>query len=634
MGAESSILRSYVLGIPYEISLNQAGSAPDSDESKLPAGRSGEGNKHDLSFMVYPGRHKEDGSGISVFVYQRSRNATNCLGSACAEVEKYSLRGAQGDVVGFAKLALSILDCQDFVSNEERVFIRKLENEFCSEDKVNAESLKLLLAESVFRNSYLEITNFLNSVTMKTDMEKKDFFSGLADKLRNLNPETVAKKLLPKLMSKMMLAEPNAEKLFIPHLLTFKAKDSANRNFAPIFPETIFKKYCIPLVLKLFRSKQTHVRLVLLKYLSLFVEGVEKDDLESEILPLVLLGLRDENDAIVTATFHGLANLVPILGGAVVVGAERGKFFVDQSPKFSLERQSSAKAARRSEPIDDTTIATGVSIASSERQEMMERRREERRKQMELRREERERKRKEEVEANSKQSCEADMKIEGAPKETVKTKSVSFEADQTKRHEESEPDWEGFEAFSSGSASDEERRFGKLKPTLSAENLLMMSKGSLEIPNETPIGETQNRVPELHQIFTSKALVLGTKKKGGLKIESQYNRSDSLNSSASKDSDSFNQTDLYNHAIQIPPRAKTLERKSQPLKKEDKKELGGEFEIAVVKNTEPDFFADMTPDLSQSKTVLIEKKTPAVSAKFEAADFDDKSPSGWDDDDW
>ena len=49
----------------------------------------------------------------------------------------------------------------------------------------------------------------------------------------------------------------------------------------------------------------------------------------------VLLGLRDENDAIVTATFHGLANLVPILGGAVVVGAERGRFFVDQSPKVS-----------------------------------------------------------------------------------------------------------------------------------------------------------------------------------------------------------------------------------------------------------------------------------------------------------
>ena len=86
MGAESSILRSYVLGIPYEISLNQAESAPDSDESKLPAG-SGEGNKHGRSFMVYPARHKEDGSEISVFVYQRSRNATNCFGSACAEVK-------------------------------------------------------------------------------------------------------------------------------------------------------------------------------------------------------------------------------------------------------------------------------------------------------------------------------------------------------------------------------------------------------------------------------------------------------------------------------------------------------------------------------------------------------------------
>ena len=48
--------------------------------------------------------------------------------------------------------------------------------------------------------------------------------SQLGDRLRELNPETVAKKLLPKLMSKMILAEPFAEKLFIPHLWKFNGK--------------------------------------------------------------------------------------------------------------------------------------------------------------------------------------------------------------------------------------------------------------------------------------------------------------------------------------------------------------------------------------------------------------------------
>ena len=42
--------------------------------------------------------------------------------------------------------------------------------------------------------------------------------------------------------------------------------------------------------------------------------------------------MRDENDAIVTATLHGLACLVPVLGGTVVIGGERNKYFFDQRP--------------------------------------------------------------------------------------------------------------------------------------------------------------------------------------------------------------------------------------------------------------------------------------------------------------
>ena len=53
------------------------------------------------------------------------------------------------------------------------------------------------------------------------------------------------------------------------------------------------------------------------------------------ILFQILIGLRDENDAIVTATFHGLACIVPILGGKVVVGGERMKYFFDNRPNVS-----------------------------------------------------------------------------------------------------------------------------------------------------------------------------------------------------------------------------------------------------------------------------------------------------------
>ena len=51
------------------------------------------------------------------------------------------------------------------------------------------------------------------------------------------------------------------------------------------------------------------------------------------------------------------------------------------------------------------------------------------------------------------------------------------------------------------------------------------------------------------------------------------------------------------------------------------KRLGSEFEFDVVaKKEEPDFFADMMPDLSIKKTVVVEKRSPVISAKFEAVD--------------
>lgn len=42
-----------------------------------------------------------------------------------------------------------------------------------------------------------------------------------------MNPETVAKKLLPRLMSKMMLAEPTVEKYLIPHLWAYSGEKNA-----------------------------------------------------------------------------------------------------------------------------------------------------------------------------------------------------------------------------------------------------------------------------------------------------------------------------------------------------------------------------------------------------------------------
>ena len=50
----------------------------------------------------------------------------------------------------------------------------------------------------------------------------------------------------------------------------------------------------------------------------------------------MLIGLRETDDQIVSATFSSLAVLVPILGASVVVGGERKKYFIEGRPKVGL----------------------------------------------------------------------------------------------------------------------------------------------------------------------------------------------------------------------------------------------------------------------------------------------------------
>ena len=54
--------------------------------------------------------------------------------------------------------------------------------------------------------------------------------------------------------------------------------------------------------------------------------------LEEDILPQLLLGMKDTNDELVTATLKALSELVPILGARTVVGKNRRKIFVDGTP--------------------------------------------------------------------------------------------------------------------------------------------------------------------------------------------------------------------------------------------------------------------------------------------------------------
>jgi hypothetical protein len=49
-----------------------------------------------------------------------------------------------------------------------------------------------------------------------------------------------------------------------------------------------------------------------------------------------LVGIKDTNEQLVSATLRALADLIPVLGATAVIGGKRAKLFTDGRPKVSI----------------------------------------------------------------------------------------------------------------------------------------------------------------------------------------------------------------------------------------------------------------------------------------------------------
>ncbi|XP_049286800.1 protein-associating with the carboxyl-terminal domain of ezrin [Anopheles funestus] len=218
-------------------------------------------------------------------------------------------------------------------------------------------NLSAVLLHPIFNHDFILIHSFLTELPLKGNQAKQEFFISLADRLRSFDPETVAEQMCSLLLSRIVLLDTTAQLCVTPYVLRPKSDDLSPGLFTP----KIFSAYILPKVKQVFCVQDAQIRLILLEYFPAYVEFFTKEDLQDHILPQLLLGIKDTNDVLVAKTLLCLADLVPILGSAVVIGGNRSKIFADGRPQGIPDATNPWSGVRSITPV----IGSGEFLSGS-----------------------------------------------------------------------------------------------------------------------------------------------------------------------------------------------------------------------------------------------------------------------------
>lgn len=212
--------------------------------------------------------------------------------------------------------------------------------------------LSAVLLHPYFNHEFVLIHSFLFELPLKSVQERQQFFSSLIERLRCFDEQVVASQLASDLLSRMVLLDPTAQHCVTPFVLRTKTENGTTALFSP----QTYVEYLLPHVLKMFRLRDAQIRLILLDYFMEYVRLLSDEQLLSEILPHLQLGMSDTNDILVAKTLRALADLVPILGAATVLGGDRRRCFSDGRPHAAVSTDSSTKWT---EPRSITPLMNG-----------------------------------------------------------------------------------------------------------------------------------------------------------------------------------------------------------------------------------------------------------------------------------
>eukprot|EP00095_Tigriopus_kingsejongensis_P002410 maker-scaffold934_size79169-snap-gene-0.32 protein:Tk02410 transcript:maker-scaffold934_size79169-snap-gene-0.32-mRNA-1 annotation:"protein-associating with the carboxyl-terminal domain of ezrin" len=253
---------------------------------------------------------------------------------------------APRDVYGMGKLAQEVLGkCslanggKDFLDFSE--FILK---DLLASDPDQRPTLKATLSHPIFQQDFLHVIEFLRHLPLKTHAQKSVFFTDLLPRLFKLPDVTIiGQQMCPLMLSRVVLLDPSAVEHVIPSILSpFEADDDRpefdpEADLNPLLPLGPFKEHVVPLIQKIFHVRDYSVRRVLLDNFDSFCHVIPIAILEGDILPQLLLGMKDVDDDMVSSTLRALAELVPILGARIVVGKKQRKVFSDGTPLKSID---------------------------------------------------------------------------------------------------------------------------------------------------------------------------------------------------------------------------------------------------------------------------------------------------------
>ncbi|KAG5666303.1 hypothetical protein PVAND_017854 [Polypedilum vanderplanki] len=230
----------------------------------------------------------------------------------------------------------------------------------------NASMRPLLSAvqlHNFFNHDFIIIHGFLSELPLKTQQAKQEFFKSLNEKFKQFDEEVVGSQLSHLLLSRLVLLDPAAQFYLLPFLLkpqNLEEDDEDASNVDYLFTAGAFVKFMVPKLKQVYRVLDVQIRLVLLEFFNLYINAFTKEELVDEILPQLLLGIRDTNDLLVTKTLLCLADLIPIVGANQVIGKNRQKIFADGRPQ-----QTETWTNDQNIPRSITPINSSIDILSS-----------------------------------------------------------------------------------------------------------------------------------------------------------------------------------------------------------------------------------------------------------------------------